>query len=139
MADWWAKEKKAIWSRQTPAFVDYIEGYSFHVEADLCKFDDGTWYISLDIPEEVWVTPAWTLKGTYWETVPVHVTLGIPPPGVEFQAERARVRGVQEFQLAKWVPRRDSTTYLPRGGLAKVCARFSYLGFVPRGEWHISL
>ena len=142
MAPSWREQNKAIRNYQTAEFVANFEATEFHVDVDLRKFDDGKWFIALDIPEAKWITPAWSMEDTPWEDVPVHVTIGRPPPGVgdaEFEAARAIVNGPCSFQLQKWVSRPESTTYLPMGQLAEFCRHFAELGFVPRGEWHVSM
>ena len=68
-----------ISERQTPEFVEKFEAMEFRVLADLDVFDNGKWYISLEFPQELCITPAWSLEDSYWKDVPVHITLGKPP------------------------------------------------------------
>ena len=135
----WTKGEWAIWKRQTPEFVAWMQIAEFQVRASLDRFEGGKWFISLDVPPEIVVTPDSSLSGTYWEAVPVHITLGDPPEGACLEQLRGLVDGWHTVRLRKWSPRRESTTYRPLGTLADACEVFRQKGFSPRGEWHVSL
>ena len=124
---------------QSDEFICNIEAQTYNVQVSLGRFDDGTFFLWLECPDLKPITPTRFLEGTFFEGCPFHVTLGWPTRWVDFEELETRVTGTFGMTLTKWTEWRESTTYLPRGGVGDVCAQCEQMGFAPRGEWHVSM
>ena len=119
---------------QTTEWVRTLEDRRYTSSTALGKFADGTYFIWLCVNADLCVTPAAFLKGTRFEDMPLHITLGArAQPGSEAEIAQL-VEGQYTFTLQKWSRRRESTTYRPLGALYQLCERCRGLGFTPRGD-----
>ena len=126
--------------KQTPSFVEDFQNQWWAAVTYLGIFEDDQLFIGLDRCHfSMRITPPPMLKGTRFQDVPLHITLGHCTKRASFDKLVILVAGCHIFKLVKWSRRRESTTYLPTGTLKQLCDRCEELGFSPRGEWHISL
>lgn len=103
----------------------------------------GMYYIKLTGLEGVEVSHEYFKRGTIQEGTPIHITLGWPDFHLERQTERelaSMVNGTRTMNLKKWSRRAEATAYIPVGSVHRLCQELSDLyGFMPRGEWHVTL
>ena len=138
-------ERRAKIAVQCKEFIDTMERATWMVETQLWQFVSGELFIKVvpvtGIPLQV--TPQHLLRGTRWETMPAHITMGHPPPGVDIEEVGKAVTGKHVLRLKKCLPRPESSTYEPVGMVGDMCKRCVSLGFAPSQrpdyKWHISL
>ena len=132
-----------MWHLQTPELIHNIEQRSWQGLCHLGVFEDGKVFVWLTfLPAAPVVTPFNWLKGSFWEGVPYHVTLGHSPDPEAMHALRTTFTNVREFtvSLKKMSWDRSKTGYEVTGGsLLPLLERAHALGFRPRTAWHISL
>ena len=110
--------------------------------ASLFPFATATscWPPCHDVLQGLKLTPATWLRGTVWDGMPYHVTLGWAEVGQEQLLKALPEPSSFTVRLSKmsWDP--TKTAYSVNGGsLSQLLDVCSSLGFKPRGQWHISL